>query len=88
VDHTCLQLHRRPSDIIEVMGSGPDKDEPGRDPAVSYGRACLYPVSELVARPRNGPASAAPARDTAGRSRKVPCAGPHARLFDLQGCKG
>jgi hypothetical protein len=34
-------------DIIKAMGCGPDKDEPGHDPNVGYGRVCRYPVPEL-----------------------------------------
>lgn len=40
--------------IIKEMGCGPDKDEPGHDPNVGYGRVCLYPIPELNIFMRHG----------------------------------
>ena len=41
-------------DIIKEMGCGPERDEPGHDPDVGYGRSCLYPVPELNIFTRDG----------------------------------
>jgi hypothetical protein len=36
--------------IIKDAGCGPDRDEPGHDPNVGYGRAVKYPIPELLIR--------------------------------------
>jgi hypothetical protein len=40
--------------VIKEIGCGPDKDEPGHDPNVGYGRVCSYPVPELNIFMRHG----------------------------------
>jgi hypothetical protein len=68
VAHTSSRLGRRPPDIIiEAMGVvGPDKDEPGHDADVAYGRSCLYPVPELNILSRDGALHVWPLRGPPG----------------------
>ena len=55
VVHRAFLLIDEYQDVIKRMGCGPDKDEPGHDPEVSYGRAVRAPAPKLKI-VRTGPA--------------------------------
>lgn len=56
VVHRAFLLVDEYQDVIKRMGCGPDKDEPGHDPQVSYGRAVRMPPPKLKI-VRTGPAT-------------------------------
>lgn len=56
VVHRAFLLIDEYQDVIKQMGCGPDKDEPGHDPEVSYGRAVRVSVPRLEI-VRTGPAT-------------------------------